>query len=88
MLLKKTDWFWKISIMAIGMILLANVSGCSDTSPRGFYEGEYPEHPYPEVADFTENSDGTITLTVHAVFPYEGISKVYAHEAAVRPLET
>ena len=36
---------------------------------------------------FTENDDGTITLTVHVVFPYVGYSKVYAHEAVVRPLE-
>lgn len=56
--------------------------------PRGFYEGEYPEHPYPEVVAFTENNDGTITLTVHAVFPYGGISKVYAHKLVVRPLKT
>lgn len=56
--------------------------------PRGFYEGEYPEHPYPEVVAFTENKDGTITLTVHAVFPYEGISKAYAHEVVIRPLKT
>lgn len=56
--------------------------------PRGFYEGEYPEHPYPEVVVFSENNDGTITLTVHVVFPYDGISKVYAHEVVVRPLKT
>lgn len=55
--------------------------------PRGFYEGEYPEHPYPEVVGFTENRDGTISLTVHVVFPYTGDSKVYAHEVVVRPLE-
>lgn len=56
--------------------------------PRGFYEVEYPEHPYPEVVDFNENKDGTVTLTVHAVFPYERRSKVYAHEVVIRPLET
>ncbi len=55
--------------------------------PRGFYEVEYPQYPYPEVVDFTENNDGTITLTVNVVFPYDGISKVYAHEVVVRPLE-
>lgn len=55
--------------------------------PRGFYEVEYPEYPYPEVAGYTENSDGTITLTVHLVFPYAGDSKLYAHEVSVRPLE-
>lgn len=55
--------------------------------PRGFYEVEYPEYPYSEVVGFTENSDGTITLMVHVVFPYVGISKAYAHEVVIRPLE-
>ena len=54
---------------------------------RGFEEVEYPEYPYSEVVGFTENSDGTITLTANVVFPYAGDSKVYAHEAVVRPLE-
>lgn len=53
--------------------------------PRGFYETEYPEYPYPEVTSFTENGDGTITLQVHVVFPYEGNSNVYSHEVVVRP---
>jgi len=55
--------------------------------PRGFYEAEYPEWPYSEVVAFTENDDETISLIVNVVFPYAGISKVYAHEVVVRPLE-
>ena len=55
--------------------------------PRGFEEVEYPEYPYSEVVGFSENSDGTITLTANVVFPYAGDSKVYAHEVVVRPLE-
>lgn len=55
--------------------------------PRGFEEVEYPEYPYSEVVSFTENRDGTITLTANVVFPYAGDSKVYAHEVVVRPLE-
>ena len=55
--------------------------------PRGFEEVEYPESPYSEVVGFTENSDGTLTLTANVVFPYAGDSKVYAHEVVVRPLE-
>lgn len=55
--------------------------------PRGFYEAEYPEYPYPEVVGFTENEDGTIALTVNVVFPHAGNPKVYAHELVVRPLE-
>ena len=55
--------------------------------PRGFEEVEYPEYPYSEVVGFTENSDGTITLTANVVFPYSGNSKVYVHEVVVRALE-
>lgn len=62
-------------------------SATYEYKPRGFYEIEYPEYPYPEVVGFTENNDGTITLRVHAVFPYKGVSKAYAHETVVRPLE-
>lgn len=29
---------------------------------RGFYETEYPDIPYPEVVDYTENQNGTVTL--------------------------
>ena len=55
--------------------------------PRGFEEAEYPEYPYSEVVGFTENSDGTLTLTANVVFPYAGDSKVFAHEVVVRTLE-
>ena len=55
--------------------------------PRGFEEVEYPEYPYSEVIGFTENGDGTLTLTANVVFPYVGDSKVYAREVVVRPLE-
>ena len=55
--------------------------------PRGFEEVEYPEYPYSEVVDFTENSDRTITLIANVVFPYGGDSKVYVHEVVVRPLK-
>lgn len=55
--------------------------------PRGFEEVEYPEYTYSEVIGYTENSDGTITLTANVVFPYSGNSKVYAHEVVIRPLE-
>ena len=54
--------------------------------PRGIYEVEYPEYPYSEVVDFTENGDGTLTLTSSVVFPYAGDSNVYTHEVTVRQL--
>ncbi len=64
-----------------------SVDSTYEYKPRGFEEVEYPEYPYSEVVGFTENSDGTITLTANVAFPYAGDSKVYAHEVVVRPLE-
>lgn len=54
--------------------------------PRGFYEAEYPDIPYPEVIGSTENVDGTVTLTVNAVYPYGDTSKSFTHKTVVRTL--
>ena len=53
---------------------------------REMGELEYPEIPYPEVADFAENGSGLITMTVNAVYPEKNISKVFSHEVTVRIL--
>lgn len=56
-------------------------------SPRGFYESEYPDIPFPEVADYTENEDGTVTLSVNAVYAEENTSKAFSHKTVIRPLD-
>lgn len=53
--------------------------------PRGLYDCEPPSIPYPEVVDYSENEDGTITLTVNVVYPDENLSKVFAHQVVIRP---
>ena len=55
--------------------------------PRGVYETQYPEIPYPEVVDYQENHDGTITLLVNAVYPCDNTSRSYSHRTIVRPLD-
>ena len=55
--------------------------------PRGFYEVEYPDIPYPEVVSYTENQDGTITLIVNAVYPNGNTSMAYSHKTVICPLE-
>jgi len=55
--------------------------------PRGFYEVEYPDIPYPEVVSYTENQDGTITLIVNAVYPNGNTSMAYSHKTVIRPFE-
>ncbi len=55
--------------------------------PRGVYEVQYSEIPYPEVTGYMENPDGTVTLTVNAVYPYENTSRSYSHKTVIRILE-
>ena len=54
--------------------------------PRGFYEVEYPDIPYPEVVSYTENQDGTITLIINAVYPNRNTSMAYSHRTVIRPI--
>ncbi len=61
-------------------------SDCYEYRPRGFFDAECPEIPYPEVVDCRENGDGTLTLTVNAVYPERNLSKAYVHEVVIRPL--
>ncbi len=55
--------------------------------PRGFYEAAYPDIPYPEVVNYTENQDGTITLIINAVYLNDNTSAAYSHRTVIRPLE-
>ena len=54
--------------------------------PRGFYESDYSDIPFPEVTNYTENADGTITLFVNAVYPEEYASCAFSHKTVIRPL--
>lgn len=60
-------------------------AGAYEYRPRGFYELEYSNLPYPEVVSYKENADGTLTLTVNAVYPARETSRAYTHELVVRP---
>ncbi len=40
--------------------------------------------PFPEVVDCIENDDGTLTLTVQAVFQEEGTDCSFSHEVRIR----
>ena len=55
--------------------------------PRGLYDSEPTSYPFPEVENYIMNGDGTITLTVNAVYPDHNTAKAFAHEVAIRPLE-
>lgn len=52
-------------------------------------KGEFcpvPEIPYPEVVGYEENEDGTVKLTVNAVWPHKNLERAFSHEVVIRPL--
>ena len=51
--------------------------------PRGFEEFDYAEVPYPEVVAYDINADGSVTLTVNAVYPDSNTSKLFSHKVTV-----
>ncbi|MCQ2511903.1 MAG: DUF6070 family protein [Lachnospiraceae bacterium] len=66
-----------------------NLSYDADTDtylfqPRSLHEQDYAEIPVPEVVSYQENNDGSLTLTVHAVFPEENTSNLFSHEVTVK----
>lgn len=55
--------------------------------PRGMYDAEFPYGPYPEVVAYDEQGDGTIKLTVDAVWERKNLDRAFTSELVVRPLE-
>ena len=45
-----------------------------------------PNSPYPEAVSCRENANGTLTLTVRAVWPSEHLPRAFSHEVTIRPL--
>ncbi len=57
-----------------------------DYRTRGFEDGaSSPNVPYPEVVSYAEKGDGTITLTVNAVWPQMHQARAFSHETVIRP---
>lgn len=52
--------------------------------PRGAYEYDYADIPFPEVVSGNENEDGSLTLLVNAVYPNENNSRLFSHEVMVK----
>ena len=55
--------------------------------PRGRYDGGSPYGPYPEVTGYKELEDGTVQLTVEAVWEMEMLDCVMKSELVVRPMK-
>lgn len=55
--------------------------------PRGMYDCEFPYEPYPEVVAYEELADGTLKLTVEAVWEIRMLDRAIISELVVKPLE-
>lgn len=55
--------------------------------PRSVCETQYPDIPYPEVVSYRKNQDGTLTLMINGVYPYENTSKSFSHKTVIRLTE-
>ncbi|SHK68201.1 DUF6070 family protein [Hespellia stercorisuis] len=55
--------------------------------PRGMYDAEFAYEPYPEVTACEEQEDGTIKLTINAVWERKLLDCAFVSELVVRPLE-
>lgn len=54
---------------------------------RGLKDTEMPYEPYPEVTAYEQQSDGTIKLTVNAVWIIKGLDRAVTSELVVKPLD-
>lgn len=55
--------------------------------PRTLYDAEFPYEPYPEVVAYEKQEDGTIKLTVNAVWKRELSDCACSSELVIRTLE-
>lgn len=56
--------------------------------PRGLYDnGAGTGVPYPEVINYEYKDNGTIELTVNAVWPEQNLGTAFQHKTVIRPLE-
>ena len=62
-------------------------SGMYPWEPIGMWNREQQFLPFPEVVNYEENEDGTITLTVDAVFFEEGTDCSFRHKVTIREEE-
>lgn len=85
----ETVVFRHFKVTSEDLHMLLNYDDNSDVyiyRPRGFEEHDYAEVPYPEVVAYEENNDGSMTLTVNAVYPTDNSSKLFSHRVTVSDL--
>lgn len=63
-------------------------SGVYEYQPRGMYDSAGGmEAPYPEVVDYEEREDGTLELTINAVWAEMNLGTAFRHKVVIRPMQ-
>ena len=55
--------------------------------PRGLYDCEFPYEPYPEVISYEKLHDGTLKLTIEAVWEIRMLDQAITSELIIKPME-
>ena len=55
--------------------------------PRGLYDCEFPYEPYPEVISYEKLQDGTLKLTIEAVWEIRMLDQAITSELMIKPME-
>lgn len=55
--------------------------------PRGLYDCEFPYEPYPEVISYEKLQDGTLKLTIEAVWEIRMVDQAITSELMIKPME-
>ena len=55
--------------------------------PRGLYDCEFPYEPYPEVISYEKLQDGTLKLTIEAVWEIRMLDQAITSEVMIKPME-
>ena len=55
--------------------------------PRGLYDCEFPYEPYPEVISYEKLHDGTLKLTIEAVWEIRMLDKAITSELIIKPMK-
>ena len=55
--------------------------------PRGLYDCEFPYEPYPEVISYEKLHDGTLKLTIEAVWEIRMLDQAITSELMIKPME-
>ena len=81
------QWYLKWLQDAINNTEEASCNKTFRYRPRGLYDCEFPYEPYPEVISYEKLQDGTLKLTIEAVWEIRMLDQAITSELMIKPME-